>query len=48
MENNVRNFYEEEAAYEQSILETKLLVEKLSNINLESLGKKLIMTLMNI
>ena len=41
MDNNVKNFYEEEAQYEKSIVETKELVEQIIKIDIDSLNKKI-------
>ncbi len=38
----VRNFYDEESAYEQSILETKALVEKVISIDINMLSEKIV------
>ena len=40
-ENEVRNFYEEERKYEESIIETKLIIEKIISIDFEILKKKI-------
>ena len=40
-EKEIRNFYEEEAAYENSILITKSLVEKVLNINIDKIKEKI-------
>lgn len=42
MDNNVKNFYEEEAQYEKSIVETKELVEHIVKIDTDSLNKKIL------
>lgn len=41
MDNNVKNFYEEEAQYEKSIVETKELVEQIIKVDVENLNKKI-------
>ena len=41
MDNNVKKFYEEEAQYEKSIVETKKLVEQIIKVDIESLNKKI-------
>ena len=41
MDNNVKNFYEEEAQYEKSIVETKELVEQIIKVDIDSLNKKI-------
>ena len=38
---NVKNFYDEEAQYEKSIVETKELVEQIIKIDIDSLNKKI-------
>lgn len=40
-ENEVRNFYEEEKKYEESIIETKRIIEKIINTDFEILKKKI-------
>ena len=35
-ENEVRNFYEEEKKYEESIIETKLIIEKMERFKEEN------------
>jgi len=42
MDDNVKNFYEEEAQYEKSIVETKELVEQIVKIDTNNLYKKII------
>lgn len=42
MDNNTKNFYEEEAQYEKSITETKELVEQIIKIDIDSLNKKIL------
>ena len=41
MDNNVKNFYEEEAQYKKSIDETKELVEQIIKVDVENLSKKI-------
>lgn len=41
MDNNIKNFYEEEAQYEKSIVETKELVEQIIKVDIDSLNKKI-------
>lgn len=41
MDNNVKNFYEEEAQYEKSITKTKELVEQIVKVDIYNLNKKI-------
>ena len=42
MDNNIKNFYEEEAQYEKSITKTKELVEQIIKVDIDDLNKKIL------